>query len=437
MPSSRELQEYHHASPVTISRAVAQLVAEGLLVTRPGSGTYVAARRSEHPVAPDLAWQSLALADRPVDTRPFEDESQVVGDATLVLDGGYVTSALQPTSALGTAMGRAARRLDVWGRAPARGLTTLRTYFANGTAGDVAADDVLVTSGGQRGISLVLRAVARPGRPVLVEAPTYPGALAAVRAAGLRPVAVPMDEEGVRPDLLAVAFEMTGARAVYCQPTHHNPTGATMSTERRRAVVQIARAANAFVVEDDYARLLSHGPEHPPQLTAFDPDGTVILVTSLTKPAAPSLRVAAVVARGPVGERLRRIQHVEDLFVSRVLQAAAVELVGSPAWNRHLRSLARALGERCEVLGTAVRRDLPTWSVTTPRGGLHLWAELPHGTDVDALAARARDHGVQVASGSRFFAEESHGPHLRLAFGTAPEVGHLVEVVARLAGAGS
>ncbi len=113
-------------------------------------------------------------------------------------------------------------------------MATLRTVFARMAGAGATADDVLVTAGGQSGLSIAFRAIAGPGSPVLVESPTYPGALAAARAAGLSPVPVPIDEHGLRPDLLEEAFARSGARLLYCQPTYQNPTGTILAAERRR-----------------------------------------------------------------------------------------------------------------------------------------------------------------------------------------------------------
>ncbi len=148
----------------------------------------------------------------------------------------------------------------------------------------------MITSGGQSALTTALRALAPPGTPVLVESPTYPGMLAIARAAGLRPVPVPVDADGVRPALLADAFRATGARVFVCQPLFQNPTGAVLAPERRGEVLRIARAAGAFVVEDDFVRRLVHedaGPL-PAPLAADDPDGVVVHVGSLTKAPRPA-----------------------------------------------------------------------------------------------------------------------------------------------------
>ncbi|MGJ6964401.1 PLP-dependent aminotransferase family protein [Streptosporangium sp. G11] len=433
LPSSRELTQRYRVGPGTVSRAIAVLAAEGAVLTRPGSGTFVAPRTRTGAGAADTVWQTVALTDRAVDTGPLTDALGPPPAGTIMLDGGYLHRSLRPTRPLSAALARAARRPDAWDRAPANGLAALRAVFAGMAGGGMTPDDVLVTAGGQSALSMAFRAIAGPGSPILVESPTYPGALAAARAAGLRPVPVPLDDDGVRPDLLAEAFAMTGARVFYCQPTYHNPTGVVLAPERRRHVVDVARAAGAFVVEDDFARYLGHGGRVPRPLAADDRDGTVVYLTSLTKPAAPSLRIGALAARGPVMERMRAVRMVDDFFVTRPLQETALELVGSPAWDRHVRALTLALRERCAELAAAVTRERPDWTVTQPpAGGLHLWIRLPPGTDDTVIAGAARRHEVAVSAGRRYFAAEPPAAFLRLGFAAANDLTELTEAARRL-----
>jgi DNA-binding transcriptional MocR family regulator len=432
LPSSRQLIKEYRVGPATVARAIATLAAEGAVVTRPGSGTYVAQRIRLGAVAPDTDWQTVALTDRAVDTHLIADRLGPAPAGMITMDGGYVHRSLQPTSALSAALARAARRPDAWDRAPAGGLMALRTVFARIAGGGVTPEDVLVTAGGQSALSIAFRAIAGPGSPVLVESPSYPGALAAARAAGLRPVPVPLDADGVRPDMLADAFAMTGARLFYCQPTFQNPTGTVLAPDRRSQILDVARASGAFVIEDDFARHLGHGAAVPRPLVADDRDGTVIHVTSLTKPAAPSLRIGALVARGPVLERMRAVRMVDDFFVTRPLQEAALEVLSSPSWDRHVRSLGTALRQRCAVLAAAVAKELPGASVALPTGGLHLWVRLPSAVDDTVLTDAARQHGVAVSAGSRYFATEPPAAHLRLGFAAAADHAELTEGARRL-----
>ncbi|GGP96365.1 transcriptional regulator [Streptomyces roseolilacinus] len=449
LPSSRELVARHRVSPVTVSRAIATLTAEGLVASRPGAGVFKATARRAAGALGDVSWQEVALSADPPHTA-LDTGPRRVGAAGVLatlttpppevidLNGGYPHAALQPERALAAALARAGRRPGTWSRPPVEGLAELRDWFARdigGPGGSLDASDVLITAGGQSALTTALRALAAPGSPVLVESPTYPGMLAVARAAGLRPVPVPVDADGVRTDLLAEAFEATRARVFVCQPLFHNPTGTVLSPRRRGDVLGIARAAGAFVVEDDFARRLAHAdsPPLPLPLAADDPDGVVVHVRSLTKATSPSLRIGALSARGPVGERLRAIQVVDSFFVPRPLQETALELVGSPAWAGHLRVLAGALRDRRTALLAALGGTLPALLPhRPPRGGYHLWLRLPDGTDEHAVAASALRHGVAVTAGGPYFTAEAPAPHLRLSYVSTSGTAQLEEGVRRL-----
>jgi DNA-binding transcriptional MocR family regulator len=428
LPSSRAIVARYGVSPVTVGRALARLTAEGTVLTEPGRGTFVATRRD--PVE-DVGWQTVALGDARVDSTHLGRLLEVPAQGTLVLSSGYLADDLQPTRFLATAAARAARRPGAWGRVPPTGLPELRSAFA-ATIG-VDAGDVTVVAGGQSGLSAAFRALAPPGMPVLLEAPTYMGAVAAAQAAGLRPVPVPTDHDGLRPDLLAEAFARTGAGLVYTQPTFANPTGRVLAASRRREVLDVVHAAGAFLVEDDWARHLSLDRAAPPPLLRDDRNGHVVYLTSLTKPVAPSLRVGALVARGPAASRLAAIRRAEDLFIARPLQEVAVELFGSPAWPRHLTALRAALRERRDTLVAAIRRHLTNVELThVPAGGLHVWVRLPAGVDDMAVADRARRRDVVVEPGRPYFVAEPPAPHLRLTYAAAAPA-ELTEAIRRLA----
>ncbi|MFC5753496.1 PLP-dependent aminotransferase family protein [Actinomadura rugatobispora] len=439
LPSSRALTRRHQVSPVTVARALGLLAAEGLVVTRPGSGAFAAGRPGPAPGADaagpaDLGWQAVALGDRAVDSDGVARLLLPAPEGAITLSGGYLHPTLQPLRALATAAARAARRPDAWDPPPLAGVAELRAWFARTAApgGEIAPADVLVTGGGQQSLTTVLRALLPPGSPLLVESPTYLGVLAIARAGRLHPVPVPADGEGVRPDLLAEAFAMTGARAVYVQPTFQNPTGAVLTAERRARVIEAARAAGAFVIEDDFARHLAIDPVAPPMVGA-DREGRVVHIASPTKGTAASLRVAAVIARGPVAERIRATQLVEGFFPARPLQETLLELVSSPGWPRHLRAVRTALRSRRDAARAALARELPELEVNRPAGGPHLWVRLRDGTDDVALADAALRAGVLVSAGRPFFPAEPPGPYLRIGYGAAANEAELDEGVRRLA----
>jgi DNA-binding transcriptional MocR family regulator len=304
---------------------------------------------------------------------------------------------------------------------PAHGLAPLRALHAAWLGGGHTAEDIIMVGGGQGALAACLRGLAAPGDALIVESPTYHGALLAARAAGLVPVPVPSDAGGLRPDLLADALAASGARLVYCQPTFANPHGAVLHPDRRADVLAAVRAAGAFLLEDDAVRdLVLDGTPPPPPLAHADPDGHVVHLASFTKVAAPGLRIGAIAARGPVRARLLAARVVEDFYVPGPLQEAAIELLGSPAWPRHLKRARAALRERRDALAAAVERELGPGRAALPSGGMHLWVRLDPGEDDVALAERAYAAGVKVFPGRPWFPSEPPAPHLRLTFAAEP-----------------
>lgn len=422
LPSVRDLMARHRAGPQTVQRAIARLAGEGLVEPRPGRGTFVAApAAATDAVAPDLGWQALALGEGGGDASALHTLMRVPPPGVIALSSGYPDESLQPTSLLAAALARAARRPGAWARIPTEGIGRLRAWFALEAGGLFRGHDVVVTPGAQAALSTVMRVLVRPGKPVLVESPTFLGTIAAARMAGGRIVPVPVDGGGTRTDLLEAAFRATGAKVVVCQPLYANPHGASLAPDRRAELLRVVREAGAFLVEDDYARDLALDEGPLPPLASEDPDGHVVYIRSLTKAAAPGLRIGAIAARGAAGARIRAARVVDDFIVAGPLQEAALDLVSSPAWRRHRRTTAAALTERRDLLVAAVRRHVPGAAVdVVPRGGFSLWVRLPDGLDDVAVAAAAEREGVIVSPGRPWFPAEAPGPYLRLTFAAAP-----------------
>ncbi|EWM17041.1 transcriptional regulator, GntR family [Kutzneria sp. 744] len=337
LPSVRTIMAELRVSPVTVQHAMRRLTAEGVIEVRASKGAFAATRRPTSEV-PDLEWQSVALGAKPPGDESLRDLLTVPGPEMVPMSGGYLDPELQSVAALGAALGRAARRPEAWARGPVEGREELRAWFARQAGGAFRAGDMVVCPGGQAALSTAFRALTEPGDPVLVEAPTYLGAIATARSAGLRVVPVPADADGVRPDLLNAAFARTGAKVFYCQPLYANPHGAVLSRERRPEVLAVLAKHGAFLIEDDFARDLVIDGTPPPPLAADDIHGHVIYLRSLTKSAAPGLRVAAIGARGAAGARLRSARVMDDFFVAGPLQLAALEIsvIASMAASPHL-----------------------------------------------------------------------------------------------------
>jgi DNA-binding transcriptional MocR family regulator len=418
LPSVRHLQRQFAVSPVTVQRVVRRLVMEGRATTRPGDGTFVA-RPSAPAPAGDHRWQTAILGRAPALPRSLEHVSRARADGSIVLDNGFLDPDLSAHELLGKATARLARRPDAWDRCPTQGLAHLREVFAAELPDAFTADDILITPGAQAALDTVCRVLGRPGDPIVLEDPCYPGALIAAVASGLSPTPVPTDGDGVLPDALADVLARSGARIVILQPRHANPTGSILSAGRRAEVLAIAREFGCFVIEDDWVRDLDlDGPTGPP-LAADDDHGHVISIRSLSKAGAPGLRIAAVSGRGPVLQRLISARLGADFFVAPLMQAVAAELLTSPAWQRHLTAVRSTLARRRDVLVDALREHAPELCCVPPRGGVALWCELPAGVDDEALVAECLRRGVCILPGRDFqLTQQTHGA-IRLTFGQA------------------
>jgi len=419
LPSSRALVAQYGASPVTVQKALRTLVARGTVETRPGVGTFVRAVRLARPN--DYAWQTAALGHR---TQPAQQTSRALRsfpNDMIALHSGYPDRELLPERLVRSAFSRAARGDAVITRPPAAGDPELQAWFAAelGAAAPAggappAPSEVVVLPGSQAGLSATFRALAGAGRPLLVESPTYWGAIVAAEQAGVRLVPVPAGPAGPDPEALAHAFAQTGARAFYAQPSFANPTGARWSAEVADTVLHLVREHGAYLVEDDWAHDFGITQDVQP-LAARDDGGHVVYLRSLTKSVSPAVRVAGLVARGPARERILAGIQAESMYVSGLLQAVALDVVNQPAWRTHVRGLRQQLAARRDLLLGALREHVPEARVeAVPQGGLNLWVRLPDTTDVARLVRDCESAGVVVGGGDEWFPAEPTGAYLRL-----------------------
>lgn len=419
LPSVRELQHRFGASPLTVQRVLVRLAREGLLVTRPGDGTFTVHRRPATANA-DTSWQAIALGRAPHQPRGLDHLTIAPTPALIDLESGFPSADLQAHSALARAAARAAKRADAWERCLPEGDLDLRTWLAADLEGGFDADDVLITPGAQAAIDAVMRGLLRAGDRVAIEEPGYPGAVAAAVVSGLEPVPLPTDTDGVIPAALDAVLERSGARLAVLQPRHANPTGASLSFERRAEVLEIARRRGVFILEDDWVRDLDIDGLATPPLIADDGHGHVIHVRSFSKSTAPGIRLAAVTARGPVRHRLRSIRLFSDFFVPPLLQHTLLGVLDSPAWPRQLALLRHELAARRDALVTALSETAPALTCRPPRGGVALWARLPDGADESEIVTRCAAAGVRLGAGRNFWLSEPADGHLRVTFASAP-----------------
>jgi DNA-binding transcriptional MocR family regulator len=421
LPSTRELTARHAVSPVTVQSALRSLAARGLIETRPGVGAFVSADRAVRPR--DYSWQTGALGSSTTATAETSAALRTARTDAISLHSGYPDRELLPERLVRAALTRAARSDAALERPEPAGTASLRAWFASELASQTPAhftaptkQDVIVLPGSQLGLGSLFRSIAGPGGTLLIESPTYWGAIIAARQVGVTLVPVPTGPDG--PDLVALeqAFIDSGARAFYAQPNYANPTGAQWSPSTGARVLEIVRDHRAFLIEDDWAHDFGITTDATP-LAARDDSGHVVYLRSLTKSISPGIRVAAVIARGPLRTRLLADLQAQSMYVSGLLQAAALDVVTQPGWQTHRRALRRQLRARRDLLVDAISTHAPDATIAAvPPGGLNLWVLLPDTVDLDRLTNDAEAKGLVLAGGDEWFPAEPTGRYLRLNF---------------------
>lgn len=299
----------------------------------------------------------------------------------------------------------------------------------------LAADDLIVTAGAQQALDLLAKTFIDPGDVIITEGPTYVGALQAFSAYQPDIRCIPLDDHGMRMDLLEAELERLGPRGakfIYTIPNFQNPGGVTMSAERRRRLIELSRTYDVPLVEDDpYGRLRFEGG-HVKPLRALDDD--VIYLGTFSKIFAPGLRLGWIAAPRPILSKVLLVKQAADLCGSAFAQVTAERYFLGTRWRKVLQALTRTYSERRDAMLSALDEHFPAearW--TRPEGGFFVWVELPPFVDTGALLAEAVDHGVTFVPGDGFFPDGRGRNCMRLAFCYA-DPARIGEGIERLAG---
>ena len=313
------------------------------------------------------------------------------------------------------------------------GYAPLREWIAKrvGTPdAPVSPDEVLIVSGSQQGLDLLAKALIDPGDTVLVETPTYLGALQAFSLFSPNYVSIASDEEGLIPE--ALTESLRGSKFLYCLPNFQNPTGRLLSEERRYQLAERARALNLLILEDDPYGALSYDGETPPSIRSLAPERTVYM-GSFSKVLAPGLRLGYVIAPPALRAKLVQAKQATDLHTATLSQMVVYDVVKDGFLDTHIPTIRTLYREQCAAMLAALARYMPEgvrWN--EPRGGMFLWAELPAGMNASAVLAEAVEQHVAFVPGAPFYAANPVIEALRLAFVTVPPP-RIEEGVKRLA----
>jgi DNA-binding transcriptional MocR family regulator len=451
LPSERDLARQLGLSRTTVVAAYDRLRSAGLVRSRQGSGTRVTARTPRAEADADGAhaaneaarrspglFQSMLLAET-ASSAPRRTRQGSLHDTGLPGTSDLIQltiGALPAPPDLLDMVEQSVREdlpqlLGDFGYLP-YGLPTLREAIARHLSGlglPTVADEVLVTSGAQQAVHLVSHELAGPHGVVAIEDPTYLGAVDALRVAGVRMLPIPLDRDGIALDPLRQTLGATSVDFVYLVPTFQNPTGSVLPAPSRTELVELATAHHTLIVQD-LTPTLCADEGVPAPIGAPGGSDRVITIGSLSKGAWGGLRVGWVRATRPLIGRLAAARTVADHGSPVLSQLVAARVLADA--ERFDRRAEHESAVRRQVALEELRRLLPDWRVTPPRGGLSLWVRLPEG-DASEFATVAAARGVIVRPGPVASPRDGFRDHLRIAVGEDPE--RLREGIRRLAAA--
>ena len=415
LPAERVLARELGISRTTVVAAYRTLEEAGLIERRHGSGTWVCS------LAPQQAATLRETQTRPLGRGPVFDA--FLADHVDPIDlatGAVAWPATVPVQPYLPTAEELSPMLEAYGYVP-QGYEPLRQAIARSFTQQgipTSADQILVTTGAQQAILLIASCFLQRGDSLLIESPTFFGALDAFRSLGVRCRSVPIDADGLHMERLQQQMASGLAQWMYLAPTVHNPTGTSLSMTQRRMLVRLAEQHGVTIIEDlTMADLLWTAPT-PPPLAINAPKAGVISIGSLSKVVWGGMRIGWIRASPELIARLARFKAIQDLGSPLLSQVMAVGLLNDVETFSMQRR--QELQRHLAAMEEYVTRWLDTWTWKRPTGGLFLWLQLPRG-DARELAQEALHHGVLVTPGPLLSVDEQHTDYVRLSYVRSPE----------------
>ncbi|WP_394788962.1 PLP-dependent aminotransferase family protein [Rhodoferax sp.] len=425
LPSIRTLTAQHGISPSTAFQAYYRLEEKGLVRARQRSGYFVTSAVALPAVPATLAAPAPAKVAAKVDISALV--FTVLGAAQqrdiVPLGSALASPELFPLRRLAKSLTAGTRQAQPWESVQhlPQGSASLRQqiaqrYLALGMA--QPADELVVTSGALEALNLCLSAVAQPGDLIAVESPGFYASLQALERLKMKALEIPAHpQHGMDLDALEQALKRHPVKACWCMTSFQNPTGASLSAERKQRLVALLAARQIPLIEDDVYGELYFGPQAPLPAKAYDQHGLVMHCSSFSKTLAPGYRVGWV-APGRFGERITQLKLMTTLGASLPAQAALSDYLQHGGYDKHLRRLRHTLESQQASLVAAIARYFPAnIQLSQPGGGYFLWVEFAPGFDTLALHQQALAQGISIAPGPMFSARQSFSNCIRLNYG--------------------
>ena len=406
LPTIRALAEQLKVNTVTVVNAYRCLEDEGLIFKQVGSGSFVSPLKA-------LKGSTTVLQE---DT---ELRKLTISDAAYNFASGTPTTDLFPVARFKEVLNQVLDRDmgDAFGYHDPQGYYPLRGAISRLIAGQgmgVDAEGIQIISGAQQGIDIVSKAMLRYGDTVLVEAPTYAGALATFRSRGVRVESFPITANGPDLDRVEMLLRKHRPRLIYVMPNFHNPTGWTYPANVKVALLKLCSTYDTMVLEDDYASELNFAQQTINPLKSFDAENRVIYIKSFSKIMMPGLRLGLMTIPPRLAEPILAAKQSTDVSTFGLTQRAFELFIQKGYWDQQVQTVRQVFRERYfSFIRGAETMLIPPLTMDVPAGGIHFWLQVPVSA-ADALYAESAKRGVLVVPGDHFYMQPSADKYLRL-----------------------
>lgn len=400
LPPIRKMAEFLGVNNVTVVNAYKLLEEDALVYKKIGSGTYVSPVENEYETK-ELVHQEyidykydFSVASPTPELFPVEDFKWVLNEV-LERDKGYA-----------------------FGYQESKGFLPFRQslcHYMNKHSVQVQPEDIQIISGAQQGIDLVSKSVLDYGDTVIVESPTYTGAIANFKLRGANIVEIPMTENGIELSELKAAMKRHKPKLLYLMPNCQNPTGISYDITHRQEVVELAKQHNCYILEDDYATDLYYGDDKPTPLKAEDTYDRIIYIKSFSKVLMPGLRLGFMIVPSALTDEIAMAKHTADITTSGLIQRAFDLYIRKGYWDQQIERINKTFKKRFVIMSEALETCMPDWvQYDLPRGGFNFWLTMTNGLSADELCWRLSEKGISIVSGSVFYSMQNKSSSFRI-----------------------
>ncbi|GIW49056.1 MAG: GntR family transcriptional regulator [Caloramator sp.] len=403
LPSIRELSKSIGVNNITVVNAYRMLEQEGLVYSKVGSGTFVRGNgtvkqetgvKREYKINEDVKINLSNSMPNP-NYFPVEEFKNVINEV-LDRDGGFAFTYQEP-----------------------KGYFPLRESlceYSKETGIEANINDINIISGAQQGIDIISKTLLKFGDNVVVECPTYTGAVAVFRSRGANVIEVPIEGDGINLDILEDVVKKNKIKLVYIMTNFQNPTGYTYSEDTKLSLIYLANKYGFYIIEDDYMSELRFYGENTLPIKSIDKNNRVIYLKSFSKIFMPGIRLGYIISPNNMSMDIQSVKYSTDISTSGLMQRAFDLYLRKRLWHKHINFLVEKYKDKYDFIVEYIKENANFIDYIEPKGGINLWCK----TDMDSsiYASLLKDEGITIAPGSAFYLDDINTNYFRLSFGT-------------------